>query len=406
MARQSTGGVRETLTRNGMSYALRFRACGQRQYVTLGGSWEGWTRERAEAELSYVLEAVRRGEWRPPVAAEPVRAPCPSFHTFASEWHERRRREGLRPRTLEHLHWTLVDHLLPYFHRLRLDEIGVAEVDGYVQAKAREGKLSNASINRTVAVLASVLETAVEYDFLTANPARGRRRKLPVTKPARPWLEPEQVRALLDAASELDDEDRAKRRIRRPLLAMLAFAGLRIGELLALTWADVDLAGGTLHVQASKTKAGVRTVDIQPELRDELLTWKMATRGEGLVFGTASGKADSRNNVRRRVLLRAVQKANERIAEDGGELLPDGLSPHALRRSFASWLIGEGEDVAYVQQQLGHEDPSVTLAHYARALRSKRRRPHARRVLTGTSADLSVIASPEEQPEWEPETAQ
>jgi integrase len=150
----------------------------------------------------------------------------------------------------------------------------------------------------------------------------------------------------------------------------------------------------------------VRTVDIQPELRDELLAWKMATNGEGLVFGTAKGKADSRNNVRRRVLLRAVEKANERIAEEGGcDPLPEGLSPHALRRSFASWLIGEGEDVAYVQQQLGHEDPSMTLGVYARALRSKSRRPHARRALTGTSGDPSALGAHAEHDAREPETA-
>jgi len=132
-----------------------------------------------------------------------------------------------------------------------------------------------------------------------------------------------------------------------------------------LTWRDVELAAGRIQVLASKTEAGVRTVDLQPELRDELLAWKMATSGEGYVFGTSSGKADNRNNVRR-LLLRAVKQANENGAE-----LPEGLSPHALRRSFASWLIGEGEDVAYVQEQLGHTDPTMTLGIYARAIRSK-----------------------------------
>jgi integrase len=53
----------------------------------------------------------------------------------------------------------------------------------------------------------------------------------------------------------------------------------------------------------------------------------------------------------------AVERANERIEKDGGcEPLPDGLSPHALRRTFASWLVAEGEDPAYVMGQLGHTD--------------------------------------------------
>jgi integrase len=407
--RKSTGGVVEKATKRGTSYGIRYRAGGRRIFQLVGSSANGTTRQDAERELAFQLALIARGEWRPPVAeAEPVRQ-IPTFHVFASEWHERRKLEGLRPRTLEHLTWTLVDHLLPYFHRMRLDEIGVAQVDGYVQHKVREGRLGNASINRTVAVLASVLEVAVEYDHIATNPARGRRRRLPTTKPARPWLEPDQVRALLDAAGELDDADRAGRRIRRPLLATLAYAGLRIGETLALTWADVDLAAGRIHVRASKTEAGVRDVDIQPELRDELLAWKMVTRRtnpEHLVFGTSTGRPDSRNNVRRRVLVRAAEGANERITERGGcERLPDALSPHALRRSFASWLIGEGEDVAYVQQQLGHEDPSMTLGIYAKALRSKSRRPHARRALTGTSGDLDALSATAAETEEAAETA-
>jgi integrase len=387
-ARKSTGGITERRTQRGVSFGVRFRAQGKRQFQHVGYAADGVTRADAERELAYIVEQVARGEWDSQPEPESVRQ-VPTFHVFASEWHARRRAEGLRPRTLEHLRWTLVDHLLPPFARLRLDEITVAEVDRYVQAKLREGRLGAASINRTVAVLASVLEVAIEYGHVTANPARGGRRRLPTTKPARLWLEPEQVRALIDAADELDDADRAGRRVRRPLLSTLAYAGLRIGELLALTWHDVDLAAGRMHVRASKTAAGVRTVDIQPELRDELLAWKMATRRDGpgdLVFGTSTGKPQNRNHVRRRVLVRAAGVANEHIAERGGcEPLPEGLSPHALRRSFASWLIGEGEDLAYVQQQLGHEDPSMTLGIYAKALRSKTRRPQARRALAGTT---------------------
>jgi integrase len=272
--------------------------------------------------------------------------------------------------------------LLAVFAATPLDRITVEGVDRYARSKAAEGNLSNGSVNRTIEVLSQVMAQAVEYGHVSWNPAAGKRRKLKTTTPERPFLEPAQVAALLDAAWGLDSEDRARRRYRRPLLATLAFAGLRVGELLSLRWRDVDLATGRIRVRVSKTDAGVRTVDVQPELRDELLAWKASTRhGEpgDLVFPTSTGRPDNRNNVRRRVLVRAVERANKRIAEDGGcEPLPDGLSPHAMRRTFASWLVAEGEDPAYVMQQLGHTDPKMTLGLYAKALRSKRRRPHAR----------------------------
>lgn len=107
------------------------------------------------------------------------------------------------------------------------------------------------------------------------------------------------------------------------------------------------------------------------------------------MFPTSTGRPDNRNNVRRRVLVRAVERANERIAEEGGcDRLPDGLSPHALRRYFASWLVAEGEDPAYVMAQLGHTDPKMTLGLYAKALKSKRRRPHARRAEQASGREL------------------
>lgn len=385
MPKPATGQVIERNTRSGRkSFALRFRAPGfDRPYVHLGYSPE-WNRKRAKEELSNVMADVRRGIWRPPdpePAPEPPRQ-MPTFHEFASEWYERRALEGLRQRSLEYLKWALSDHLLPYFADMPLDRISVEEVDRYSRGKVAEGRLGGRSINKTLETLSAVMELAVEYGYVGSNSAKGRRRRLPTSQPSRLYLEPDQVRALLDAAGELDAEDRSGRHYRRPMLATLAYAGLRIGELLALRWRDVDLAGGRLMVRQSKTHAGLRAVDVQPELRDELAALKATAlpAPADFVFPTATGRPNNRNNVRRRVLVRAVQRANARVAEQGGcDALPERLSPHALRRTFASWLVAEGEDIAYVMAQLGHTDPQMTLGLYAKALRSKRRRPHARR---------------------------
>jgi integrase len=75
----------------------------------------------------------------------------------------------------------------------------------------------------------------------------------------------------------------------------------------------------------------------------------------------------------RRVLLEAAKRANEQLAEDESEVpaLPEGLSPHALRHTFASLLFEAGATVPYVMAQLGHADPKVTLSIYAHVLRRK-----------------------------------
>jgi integrase len=183
----------------------------------------------------------------------------------------------------------------------------------------------------------------------------------------------EQIEALLDAAGELDKKARFNRggRPRRALLATLALAGLRIGEALALRWRDVDLAAGRLHVGRAKTDAGVRSVDLLPALRDELAALKANSPGTAsgdLVFPTATGNQQNPSNVRTRTLAKSIEGANERLAESGLAPVPEGLTPHSLRRTFASILFALGKELPYVMAQLGHTSPGMTLGIYARVM--------------------------------------
>jgi len=66
MPRKSTGAVLERATKHGVVFALRFSAYGERRYVTLGRTQDGWTRPGAEEELANVLALVRRGIWQAP----------------------------------------------------------------------------------------------------------------------------------------------------------------------------------------------------------------------------------------------------------------------------------------------------------------------------------------------------
>src|SRR5438105_39933 len=94
MARRSTGSVVEVKTRDGTSFAIRFRALGKRQYLTLGHQRDGWTRQLAHQELQNVLADVRRGLWQPPEPIVPEAVTDPLFGEFAAGWLERQRLEG------------------------------------------------------------------------------------------------------------------------------------------------------------------------------------------------------------------------------------------------------------------------------------------------------------------------
>jgi integrase len=362
MGRRATGQIIEPS--GGRGWAIRFRAYGRRRYVTLGTGEEGWSRARAEAELRHVLADVERRIWRP---YEPQQsqgpAEVPTFHEFASEWLENREPE-LRPKTVASYRWQLTTHLLPHFARVHLDQVGPEDVDRYKAAKLREGALGANQINKSLGLLAMILDAAGDYGHIDAarNPARGRRRRVKGSAPRRSTVEPEQLPSLLEAAGKL-----------RPILATMAGAGLRNGEACALDWSDFDLPSGTLRVAASKTDAGMRQVDLPVAPRRELAKHRLRARHkDGPIFLNRNGQRQSVSNVERR-LKTVIRRANRRLAELGIRPIDEAVTPHSLRRLYASLRFALGDDPVYVAAQLGHTEPGFSMKVYASAVRRRER---------------------------------
>jgi integrase len=156
------------------------------------------------------------------------------------------------------------------------------------------------------------------------------------------------------------------------MLSTLVFAGLRLGELLALRWEHVDLPGGRLRVGQAKTDAGVRWVDLVPALREELTLHRARADSPAaatLVFPTAGGEPENPSNFRNRTVSRSLAAANELLTERQEAPIGAGLTPRSLRRTFASLLYALGHDPVYVMQQMGHTDPKLALRIYAQAMR-------------------------------------
>jgi integrase len=140
----------------------------------------------------------------------------------------------------------------------------------------RRRPLSNTSINAMITLLGQILQQAVDYELIDRNPVRvgGRSaRFLKRVRPKRTFLEVDEFHALLHAAGELEAEARQdyKGLGRRAMVATLDLAGFRIGEMMDLRVAQVDLRRGRFKLADAKTEAGVREVEISLYLRDELL---------------------------------------------------------------------------------------------------------------------------------------
>ncbi len=422
MARQATGQVVVRERKTSRVYALRFRAYGDRQYVTLGADAEGWSQRRAETELENVLADVRRGIWRP-AQSEPAPAPAedPTFHEFASEWYTQHERDW-QPHPAKTYRGLLVNHLLPFFAKRRLREITVAEVDRYREDRLAEAarrdaerenvlaynqanppsrkrlprRLGTTTINKTLVLLGSILAVAeerglVDRNPLTINPQRRkakRERRRPV------YLDSaEHVSVLLEAAGDLDSAPDALTSGRRALIATLVLAGLRLGEACALDWRDVNLATGWLYV-GSKTDAGMRDVRMLPALRDELLAHKatLADAANEPVFVTATGARRRVDNARQRVMEPVIRRAETLLTERGGQPLPEGLTAHKLRHTFASILAALNTPMPEVIAQLGHTDPGFTLRVYAHTMRRDEAELERLRALVGQAGGTGTGA--------------
>ena len=240
------------------------------------------------------------------------------------------------------------------------------------RTRKRDDKpLSHETINKTLTRLGQVPGRPKRYGYIAQNPVHERGVKLKTRKPQRSYLDSgEQITALLEAAKGLDGKGAKVKPYRHAMVATLVFSGLRLGELLALRWRDVDLAEGWLHVKQEgdgKTEAATRRVKLRPVLR-EMLTERKAARNatsrHELVFPTRGGKQHSQSNIRTRVVTPAAARASKRLETP----LPK-LTPQSLRRTFASILYAIGEPPPVVMQEMGHADPKLALRVYAEAMR-------------------------------------
>jgi integrase len=278
--------------------------------------------------------------------------------------------------------------------------------------------LSNDSINKTLRTLAVVLDEAEDVGWITRNVARGRRTRELVERQRHDALEPDELVSLLDAASDLDNQRHKPQTVarasqvralreggmlwreigarldlapstaiylhrceevhawtlgpRRAVIATLALAGLRVSELCERNNQDVDLSRARIRVADSKTTAGIRVVDIRPRLLEELTAYHEARPGAAMdspAFPTARGSRRDRNNVSSRVIAPVLKRANMRRAERSQAPIVAHVTPHTLRRTYITFMLAAGFDVPYVQDQVGHADPTTTLAIYARVIR-------------------------------------
>ena len=115
------------------------------------------------------------------------------------------------------------------------------------------------------------------------------------------------------------------------------------------------------------------------------------------VFPTAKGGRDCRQNVRRRLLVKAVERADTQLVKEGIEPISE-VGLHGLRRTFATLRCAIGDDPAYTASQLGHTDPTFTMRVYTGVTKRRERLTVAERRAYDQAVEWALMGTGEQIP--------
>lgn len=271
-------------------------------------------------------------------------------------------------------------HILPYFGTLRVDKIDTAYCQKQVNRLFKTLKNYNNVINLT----RRIFDYAKSMKQIKENPMNNvvvpkRKRENGVNEQTQDFYNKEQLKEFLEILKEHEQYQMYV------VFRVLAFTGMRKGELSALKWSDVDFKNGTIridktvasdengkqHIQTPKTQKSIRTISVDTITLNALETWRNELRkelfkrgknidqGDGFIFRSKQGKFINRYI---NFFLKNVIKKYD--------LQP--IKPHGFRHTHASLLFESGASIKEVQDRLGHEDIKTTMDIYTHVTKSAR----------------------------------
>ena len=256
-------------------------------------------------------------------------------------------------------------YILPTLGSVRLDKLTASNIYAMLDTLTKKKK-GRRTVQVAFGVLRRGLEVARKRGLIATNPARD------VEPPRHKPKERVYLRSLDEVKAFLTEAEKSPL---KALFVLLFDTGCRLGELLALKWADVDEKNALLHIRATLTrdKAG-EWVATPPKTATSLRTIKLPSSGveilkalhkESLnakvgslwVFHRENGKPLGRDGL--------VRCELNKIATAIGK---PGFSSHSLRHSSVSLLMSQGVDLRTIQTRIGHSTPRLTLSLYSHAM--------------------------------------
>lgn len=323
---------------------------GARKAVKVG------TLKAAKAAAPGLEEALANGKLKLNPKDDPGAVP---FKKVAERWLKDHVDLNLKPTSRKASRAMVEKRFVPFFGEQAIGEITREHVRRFATKLRAEDGLSARSAKVNLVCLGGIFNFAIENGTITSSPVAKPGKIVSVPKGDRPdFLDIGEMQVFLAAVKEHRPRCYA-------MFLTAARAGLRLGELRALQWGDIDWNRGTITVQRNISvttittpKSGkARDVDMTPHLSETLTAHRKAIAAEALkagwpmpdwVFPNPSGQLASKDIVASAFhsCLKAAKLRRVKL--------------HSLRHSFASALLAAGASLAYVRDQLGHSDVKVT----------------------------------------------
>ena len=315
----------------------------------------GITKARAREILRDIEDKLTKGLYLPEER-------IPLFSEVAKDWLEFKKL-NIRKST-----WFCMEgHTRNHFEELnnsKVNLITTAVIEKWI-TRRQQDSMNISTLRKVLVTLGQIMAYAVRHKYLDHNPVRDAERPRGqgiIEEKKIKVLTPEEIKALMDAVTDQKYHT---------LFRLALMSGARQGELLGLKWSDIDWGASQILIQRTfnnqawydaKTKSSKRRIDIGPGMIAELKKWKLACMPSrlNLVFPNEAGKPMNHNNLVSRHFDPALRHAGI-----------DRIRFHDLRHTFASMLIEQGENIKYIQSQLGHSTPTVTLNVYAHLMKSE-----------------------------------
>ena len=274
-------------------------------------------------------------------------------------------------------------HIKPYFKDTNLNKLSyehIFEFREHLKTKSKKqnsnSTLSPNTVNKIMILLKKIFDTGVRKSLIDKNPVNNLR-KLPISKPTINFWSVEEFNEFRKLITK--DE------ISYDLFFTIAFfTGMRMGEILALNWYDVNLITSTIHVtktayfvnnenhiNSTKTRAGTRLITINNKLTVMLTDWKEKQEDLLKEFTKDTESLQIIQSTPIVITKNMVDKKFKQILSRNNNLKK--IRIHDLRHSHASLLINQGEDYLVVKERLGHASITTTIDTYSHLYPSKQK---------------------------------